>query len=83
MVSSLLGLIIGGELLIFGLIGISTLTRSLGLGYSCCLMFSHFLGHLLEIARCPSLQFTYFLGVWKYGFLLLQSMIEHLYISTV
>ena len=54
-ISSLLDPNIGGELLIFSLIGISTLARSLGLGYSYCLIFSHFLGHLLEIARCPPL----------------------------
>ena len=54
-ISSLLDPSIGGELLIFSLIGISTLARSLGLGYSYCLIFSYFLGHLLEIVRCPFL----------------------------
>ena len=54
-ISSLLDPSIGGELLIFSLIGISTLARSLGLGYSYYLIFSYFLGHLLEIVRCPPL----------------------------
>jgi len=54
-ISSLLDPNIGGELLIFSLISISTLTRSLSLGYSYCLIFSYFLRHLLEIARCPPL----------------------------
>ena len=54
-ISSLLDSNIGGELLIFSLIGISTLARSLGLGYSYYLIFSYFLEHLLEIVRCPSL----------------------------
>ena len=54
-ISSLLDSNIGGELLIFSLIGISTLARSLGLGYSYYLIFSYFLGHLLEIVRCPPL----------------------------
>ena len=52
---SLLGSNIEGELLIFSLIGIFTLSRSLDLGYSYCLVFSHFLGHLLKIVRCPPL----------------------------
>ena len=52
-ISSLLDPNIGGELLIFSLIGISTLARSLGLGYSYYLIFSYFLGHLLEIVRSP------------------------------
>ena len=46
-ISSLLDPNIGGELLIFSLIGISTLARSLSLGYSYYLIFSYFLGHLL------------------------------------
>jgi len=54
-ISSLLDPNIGGELLIFSLIGISTLARSLGLGYSYYLIFFYFLGHLLEIVRCPPL----------------------------
>ena len=54
-ISSLLDPNIGGELLIFSLISISTLTRSLGLGCSYCLIFPHFLEHLLEIVRCLSL----------------------------
>jgi hypothetical protein len=54
-ISSLLDPNIGGELLIFRLIGISTLARSLGLGYSYYLIFYYFSGHLLEIVRCPPL----------------------------
>ena len=54
-ISSPLDPSIGGELLIFSLIGISTLARSLGLGYSYYLIFSYFLEHLLEIVRCPPL----------------------------
>ena len=54
-ISSLLDLNIRGELLIFSLIGISTLARSLGLGYSYYLIFSYFLEHLLEIIRYPPL----------------------------
>ena len=54
-ISSLLDPSIGGKLFIFSLIGISTLARSLGLGYSYYLIFSYFLGHLLEIVRCPPL----------------------------
>ena len=42
-ISSLLDPNIGGELLIFSLIGISTLARYLGLGYSYYLIFPHFL----------------------------------------
>ena len=54
-IPSLLDPNIGGELLIFSLIGISTLARSLGLGYSYYLIFSYFLGYLLEIVRYSSL----------------------------
>ena len=52
-ISSLLDPNIGEELLIFSLIGISTLARSLGLGYSYYLIFSYFLEYLLEIVRYP------------------------------
>ena len=54
-ISSLLDPSIGEELLIFSLIGISTLARSLGLGCSYYLIFPYFLGHLLEIVRYPPL----------------------------